>query len=283
MNPNIALITIDSLRYDSALAANTPYLHDLMKKYQRGKTGWVKTGAQATYTLLAHMSLFHAGILPCDNRTTVAPVYNRKKMNLFRAHLDWEKDREEVVFPTPAAPNIVKGFARLGYRTVGVGGVHWFDTRYETSGTVWSQYFDEFYWKPEFGELEFSAFEHQIELVRDIMAKSDDRPLFFFLNISSTHSPYLGNERSPAGQAKSLEYIDSHLPRLMEMLPQPLYLVMMADHGDCMGEDGLWGHAFYHPKVMEIPMAVLEIGFGFGTKIGWGVDWLRQSLSRLRA
>jgi arylsulfatase A-like enzyme len=49
------------------------------------------------------------------------------------------------------------------------------------------------------------------------------------------------------------------LPELIEALPRPLWLVIMADHGDCMGEDGLWGHSFYHPKVMEIPMTVLKI------------------------
>jgi arylsulfatase A-like enzyme len=35
-------------------------------------------------------------------------------------------------------------------------------------------------------------------------------------------------------------------------------VVMCGDHGDCFGEEGLYGHGFYHPKVMQVPMAIFE-------------------------
>ncbi len=258
---NIAIITLDSLRYDAAVAADTPFIHRLMRDCQENFTGWVKVGANATYTLPAHLSLFHAGILPCDNTAGVPPPYNRTRLKVFRATLSWERKPESVVFPTPEAPNIVKGFSRLGYRTLAIGGVHWFDTRYETSGPIWKSYFDEFHWHRDFDEFTVDAFERQLALACPLLSKRDDRPLFFFLNIASTHMPYRGNEATPAGQAKCLEYVDSHLSKLIDALPKPLFLVLMADHGDCMGEDGLWGHNFYHPKVMEIPMAIMKIGY----------------------
>jgi Sulfatase len=258
---NIAVITLDSLRYDAAVAANTPFIKGLMTQWQENFTGWVKAGANATYTLPAHLSLFHAGILPCDNSPDVPPPYNRDKLKVFRATLSWQRQRSNVVFPTPEAPNIVKGFSRMGYRTLGIGGVHWFDTRYQTSGPIWKTYFDEFHWRPDFDEFTVDAFERQVVLARRLLSKPDDRPLFFFLNIASTHMPYRGNDANPAGQAKCLEYVDSHLAGLVDALPKPLFLVLMADHGDCMGEDGLWGHGLYHPKVMEIPMAILRIGY----------------------
>ena len=39
-------------------------------------------------------------------------------------------------------------------------------------------------------------------------------------------------------------------------------VVMCGDHGDCLGENGLWGHGFYHPKVMEVPMAIFNYPSG---------------------
>ncbi len=256
---NIALITIDALRYDTAISARTPYIHGLMKEYQTaGSTGWVKVGAHGTYTLPAHVSMFQAGILPSMNIPQYDAPYNRQRTKLFRAQLSWTRNNK-ALYPTPEAPNIVKGFAKLGYRTLGIGGVHWFDTRYETSKNLWNQYFDEFYWEEEYAEENPEGFERQIDRTRELLTPSDARPLFYFLNVSTTHFPYQGHEKSVAGQIKCLEYIDKHLPTLIELLPRPLHLILMADHGECFGEDGLWEHSCYHPMVMEVPMVSLEL------------------------
>ncbi len=111
----------------------------------------------------------------------------------------------------------------MGYRTLGIGGVHWFDSRFQTSGPIWKSYFDEFYWRCEFDEFTVDAFERQTTLARSLLAKPDDRPLFFFQNIASTHMPYRSNEASPVGQAKCLEYVDSHLAKLVDALPKPSF------------------------------------------------------------
>ena len=91
-------------------------------------------------------------------------------------------------------------------------------------------------------------------MAQKLLKGEDERPIFFFLNISSTHIPYRNGPRNVQGQAACLEYVDSHLPRLLGLLPNPCHVIIVSDHGDCMGEDGLWGHAVYHPKVMEVPM-----------------------------
>ena len=260
LRPNIALVTLDALRYDAAVQAHTPYINELMRQHQRSPKGWFKVGAQGTYTLPAHISMFHAGILPCLTEDSAPPLYNRKKLSIFRSTLKWTR-AGSALYPTPEAENIVRGFRKLGYRTLGIGGVHWFDTRFETSGHLWNNYFEEFFWKQEFGEDTPNAFELQIELIRSLLSTPDERPLFFFLNVSATHSPYRGLTPSVASQAQCLEYVDAHLPELLECLPQPLHLLLLSDHGDCFGEDGFWGHSFYHPRIMEIPMASLEIDF----------------------
>lgn len=122
---NLALITIDALRYDVAQNAETPFLTSLIRKYHSdGPDTWVKVGAHGTYTLPSHISMFHAGILPSMNLPPLQSPYNRKFTKLFRAQLKWTRENK-ALYPTPEAPNIIKGFSQLGYRTVGVGGVHW--------------------------------------------------------------------------------------------------------------------------------------------------------------
>jgi len=249
---NIALITPDSLRYDAALEAVTPNLDAIFSAV--GMKDWVKVGSHGTHTLSSHISMLHAGILPCWNTDDVPGPYNRKKENLFKAQLPWDR-KSDAVYPTPPASNIVIGFKELGYRTVGIGGVHWFDNRFITSGFWEKNFFEEFYWEERFAEEEPDGFEYQIDLAEQLLNGDDERPLFFFLNISSTHIPYRNSSRSIKGQASCLEYIDSHFPRLFKLFPNPCHIILVSDHGDCMGEDGLWGHAVYHPKVMEVPMA----------------------------
>ncbi len=60
----------------------------------------------------------------------------------------------------------------------------------------------------------------------------------------------------PRAQRASLEYVDRELALLFTEL-KDYFAVICGDHGDCWGEDGLWGHGFYHPRVMEVPMVVL--------------------------
>lgn len=231
-----------------------------MHYHQRDPKGWYKVGAHGTYTLPAHISMFHAGMLPSINDPTAPPLYNRNKLSLFKATLNWTRNKA-ALYPTPEADNLIVGFQQLGYRTIGIGGVHWFDDRFQTSRALWTDYFKEFFWSPDFSEENPNGFENQIALSREVLTDRDERPLFFFMNVASTHAPYRGLPRRVESQARCLEYIDLHLERLVSLLPKPLHLVIVGDHGDCFGEEGMWGHGFYHPKVMEVPMLSLELGF----------------------
>ena len=61
-------------------------------------------------------------------------------------------------------------------------------------------------------------------------------------------------------QSQSLQYIDTLFKDLLYIISnrqEGTIMVVCSDHGDCFGEDGLYGHGFYHEKVMEVP-----IGFG---------------------
>jgi arylsulfatase A-like enzyme len=42
----------------------------------------------------------------------------------------------------------------------------------------------------------------------------------------------------------------------VDSVGRPTLVVICGDHGECFGEDEHWGHGFYHPKVMEVPMII---------------------------
>jgi len=253
---SIVLVTIDSLRYDVTQIANTPNFNRLFK--DTGSLGWYKVGSHGTYTLPSHISMFHAGLMPCDNRQDVPPPFNRDKEKLFKVQLAWERTTG-AKFPTPAAPNVIKGFEKIGYRTIGIGGVHWFNDKFSTSRIWGRDYFKEFYWDESFSEQNFHSLGHQIKLISGLKLKEEKKPLFLFLNISCTHKPYLGFGDSVSGQAAALEEVDKLLPSLLGVLPDKCHLMICSDHGECFGEENLWGHGFYHPKIMEIPFAYVEL------------------------
>lgn len=255
MNRNIAFITLDSLRWDAAINAETP---NLKKLFKRLKIGWHKVYAQATYTLPAHVAMFHDGHLPTNDVEIKTPKdYSRRnKYRVFNINLGWNRKRE-FRFQVPEARNLIKGYETLGYRTVGIGGVKWFCTTLPTTN-LWFEYFQEFYWKREFAEENPDAFDEQIVLSKTLL-NNEKGPIVFFLNIPSCHRPCRKNNNLK-GQSLALNYIDSKIPQIFELLPRPVTIFLMSDHGTCFDEDGgLRGHGFYHPKVMEIPMTIIDL------------------------
>jgi phosphopentomutase len=74
-------------------------------------------------------------------------------------------------------------------------------------------------------------------------------------------------ERGPTGrtneafqhQVACAEFLDRRLPGLFEALPADTIVVLTADHGECFGEDGYWGHGVNHPKVFEVPLSIFRL------------------------
>ena len=62
-------------------------------------------------------------------------------------------------------------------------------------------------------------------------------------------------------QVSSIEFLDKALEKLFNNLPNnhQNYFIICSDHGECFGEDGLYGHGFYHPKIMEVPFSIFTI------------------------
>jgi hypothetical protein len=253
MQPNILLLVLDSHRYDVAeiemRARRTPNLAHLFAQAAAG--GWRRVFAQGTYTLPAHISMFHSGFLP-DNRLLDEPVYNRSIRGAWRCQFDLHGPRD-VLFSLPSAPSVMEGFSAEGYTTLGIGGVGWFDLRLPTA-QLWNKYFQYLAWDESFHENHPDSLEKQIACAQAILSIPPPPPLFLFWNVTATHSPFCGHERSIEGQGKALQYIDVHIPAIIGIMKKPCHVFIMGDHGECFGEDGLWGHGFHHEKVMEVPL-----------------------------
>ena len=249
---NFVLITIDSLRYDVAVESNTYNFNNLMQKYQKSGNSWHKVYAQATYTLPAHVSMFsggkfpsnNLGVFPFDRKDSLFSHINSKNIGLFTI------EENDVC--------VTCSFKNKGYRTIGMGSVGWFNDHYGTSKDFWLKYFNEFYYQDNFNVKNSESFRNQILLTEKVL-KNNNASLFFFINIGSTHAPYRHEERSVQGQIKALEYVDNLIVKFIKLFSANTDFFICGDHGECFGEDDMWGHSFYHEKVMAVPACYLEI------------------------
>ena len=273
----LVLVTLDSCRYDTALHARTPFL-DSIAELRPAR-------AHASFTLPAHTALFH-GYPPTivDDPNS----YNPQKcsvMRLMPQYLRLNKAGSDARGTIPG-DNLLDGLRRSGFRVVGGGGVRWFSTQQLRS------YFDSFmYLGPNYGSDEFGLplWEEEDFILRrsrdlsDLVGESER--WFLFINAAETHAPYMTSDmtliekqrryskfRNGKGllpndsncrqlmrnlkdlQTAALEDVDSRLQTLFERLARPFHFMITADHGECFGEDELWGHVFSHPTVLNIPM-----------------------------
>jgi hypothetical protein len=249
-------ITLDSLRYDTAAlaleAGQTPCLGRLVGT-------WERRLAAATYTLPSHVSMF-AGMMPRPARGDDTNL--NREARLFALSTSWQRYRgRNIRYFFDDAPNVPKGFESRGYHTVGVGGVGWFSTAVKASSFWQGEYFQSFLYKPTYGEDNPVAFEEQVKDLGETLSALPRGRRFVFINVSSTHRPYSNGDGSLSVHAQRLclQYVDRHLPRLLALMAPGTRGVICGDHGDCMGEDGLWGHNVVHEKVFEVPYAEFQL------------------------
>ncbi|ABX04485.1 MAG TPA: metalloenzyme domain-containing protein [Herpetosiphon sp.] len=248
---DIVLITLDTLRYDVAVAewtnGGTPNLRALLPH------GWQERHSPGSFTYAAHQAMF-AGFMP-------TPATPGPHGRLFAARFAGSETTTEQTF-TFDAPEIVTGLAQVGYRTICIGGVGFFN-RQTALSCVLPDLFHESYWEPRLGVTEPRSTEFQVALaVERLQAIPAEQRIFLFINISALHQPnchYLAGATgdSLASHAAALRYVDRQLPALFAALRQrnPSFLMICSDHGTAYGEDGFSGHRLAHPTVWTVPYA----------------------------
>lgn len=249
---DVLLMTIDALRYDVARDAlargETPHLAAVLPF-----EGWEPRHSPGSFTYAAHHA-FLAGFLP----TPAAPGTHTRP---FAARFPGSETTAAATFVFEA-PDVASGLAALGYHTVCIGGVGFFNKQ-SPLGSVLPGLFAESHWSPELGVTDPRSTENQVALAERVLARQPPaRRVFLFLNVSAVHQPnrvYVdgATRDTPATHAAALAYVDGQMPRLFAALRRrgPSYVIVCSDHGTAYGEDGYEGHRLGHPVVWTVPYA----------------------------
>lgn len=254
---DVLFVTLDTLRYDVArdelAAGRTP---NLARHLPGGR--WEERHTPGSFTYSAHAAFF-AGFLP----TPITPGPHERLFALRFPGSETTGDRTFVF----DAPDIVTGFAGLGYHTVCVGGVGFFNKQ-TPLGCVLPNLFMESHWRPDLGVTDPEAMPNQVrECLAAVGRVPRNRNLFLFLNVSAIHQPnwfHLPGAETDTieSHAAALRHVDLHLGWLFAELRVrgPWLCVICSDHGTAYGEDGYHGHRLAHPVVWTVPYAefVLE-------------------------
>lgn len=250
---DLVLITIDTLRYDTAVQlaeqGRTPVLSGLIPGGQ-----WERRHAPGNFTFASHTAMF-AGFLP-------TPAHPGRHPRLFAGRFAGSETTagDTWVFDTP---DLVSGLAAAGYHTACVGGVGFFNKQ-GPLGSVLPGMFQESHWEQGFGVTSRTSARNQAGQALEIIAKvPEDQRLFLFMNVSALHQPNWfhlpgASEKdgdSPASHAAAMEYVDAELAPLFAALRLPSFVIVCSDHGTAYGEDGHTGHRLGHEVVWTVPYA----------------------------
>jgi len=249
---DLLFVILDTLRYDVArdelAAGRTPTLAGVLPGGR-----WEERHSPGNFTYSAHAAFF-AGFLP----TPVAPG---KHERLFALRFPGSETTGESTFVFDA-PDMVTGLRDLGYCTVCVGGVGFFNKQ-TPLGRVLPDLFDESHWRPDLGVTDVDSMPNQVTAALSAVERGPrSRRVFLFLNVSAIHQPnwfYLDGaaDDSIASHAAALRHVDGHLGELFAGLRRrgPWLCVVCSDHGTAYGEGGYRGHRVAHPVVWTVPYA----------------------------
>jgi hypothetical protein len=273
---NLVIVVLDSLRYDSWLAAPPASLAELGQVQRR----W----SYASWTAPSHYNLM-MGLMPHSSPSHVyASEYYKRDFLRYADRLGLPDMEFKRLLPSIFLPTYLK--RTLGYRT-----------HARVSMPVLNPYtplnrdFDSYELMPEHNDM--AAIVEQLSF-------EDERPSFWLLNVGETHYPYSvpGQDASDLPhisgvhgvfrqldelrraddqaaeffdearlrslherQVAALEYLDGVFATLLERLPADTWLIVTSDHGELFGEDGYFGHGpIAHEKVLEVPFVEGLVG-----------------------
>lgn len=265
MDPrNLVFIVMDSCRYDSYQQARTPNMDAIGMGEQRF--------SYASWTSPSHYT-YLMGMLPHKSPQGVfaSEVY-KDEFSLWVDRLGVEDLSFKTFVPELSLPKVLQD---QGYFTAARVSMPVLNPLSHLN-----RHFDEY--KLMDNHNDFAGMVEEIEF-------DEDEPGFHFLNLGETHYPYMLDGNSlphisgvhgvfkrmddEMGQAtsdqffdddqmkdlhlqqiKTVEYVDGVLGALIDKAPKGTHFIVTADHGECFGESGYFGHGpIQHPKVMEVP------------------------------
>lgn len=266
---NLVFVVLDSLRYDSWLAAEPATLATLGPVERR----W----SYASWTAPSHYNLL-MGLLPHTSPPEVyASEYYKRDFSRYSERLGVEGIEFKTVLPSIFLPTYLKH--RLGYRTHAMVSMPVLNEH-----TVINRDFDSYELMPSHNDMAAMLPKLRFE---------EGRPAFYLLNVGETHYPYALPDEDPEKwprisgvhgvfkrldepdqgstepreffdreklaelqdrQVRAVGYLDGVFTRLFDLLPPDTWVIVTSDHGELFGEERFFGHGpIMHEKVLEVP------------------------------
>jgi hypothetical protein len=270
---SVLLITLDSCRFDTFLAAVTPHMKAVGPLH--------RARAPSYYTYGSHSAMF-VGFTP-GLAHLAQPFLNPKFGKVFKLVGTGFPGKGSEAY-TLGGRDIIQGFRELGFQTIGSGAVGWFDPDVPT-GKHLTQHFDEFLYPGNPYSL-----RRQLGWLSDRL-NSTRRDVFAFLNVGETHVPYWFEgapwsiEDNPCvpfqtedrsadcrlRQRSAAEFVDRELQDLLQAFMSSTILIC-GDHGDSWGEDGLWEHGFSSEATLTVPLLLRVRGAPIAEDAGRAVS-----------
>jgi len=268
---NLVVVILDSLRYDSWVAAEPTVLSQLGPVERR----W----SYASWTAPSHYNLL-MGLLPHTSPPEVyASEYYKQDFLRYSERLGIDGIEFKSMLPSIFLPTYLRG---LGYDTHAMVSMPVLNPT-----TAINRDFTSFELMPSHNDM--AAMLPKLEV-------HEDQPSFTLLNVGETHYPYALPDEDPSqwprisgvhgvfkrlddreqeqphptepreffDQAKmrelqdrqihAVEHVDRVFERLFDALPSNTWVIVTSDHGELFGEDRYFGHGpTMHEKVFEVP------------------------------
>ncbi len=269
------IVILDSLRYDSFMAAEPKVITRLGKPEKRY--------TYASWTAPSHYNLL-TGLLP---HTTPPHVYASEYYKEDFVNFNKRLGAHDVEFAKMVPGLWLPGFLRnqLGYRTHARVSLPVLNPK-----TGINRDFDTF---------QLMDSHNDMRAMLPTLQFATDRPSFYLLNVGETHYPYakpgedtsmlprisgvngvfkhLDEDVDAQGnlikdtnapkffdqnkldelrerQIDTVRYLDGVFEELYDLVPRNTHIVVTADHGELFGEGGYFGHGpIMHEKVFEVP------------------------------
>jgi hypothetical protein len=272
---NFIIVILDSLRYDSYMAAAPKVINKLGKVEKRY--------SYAAWTAPSHYNLL-TGLLPHTSPENVyASEYYKEDFLNYNKRLGAKGIEFAKMVPGLWLPDLLRN--TLGYRTHARVSLPVLNPK-----TGINRDFDTF---------QLMDSHNDMRAMLSTMKFGSDRPSFYMLNVGETHYPYakpdedssmwprisgvngvfkkldgqtdeegnlIKDEEAPKffnqdkldelreRQIDTVRYLDGVFEELFDMVPENTHIIVTADHGELFGEAGYFGHGpIMHEKCFEVP------------------------------
>lgn len=248
---DIVFICYDSLRYDVAKLAEREKITPNINKYGQ----WKKYQAPGNFTYTSHHGIF-AGFLPIPYES--GNMFENERL-FFPKDIGLGRKPTENAFAFEGS-NIVEGLYKVGYETICIGGVNFFNKRTDI-GRVFPSMFNKSYWTPKFAAQTKNSIEYQVDFIEKKLGEyPKDKRIFLYINMTTTHYPtffYLNgpSEDRVESQKAALAYTDLYIERLLGAFKNRggAFVIAFSDHGTCFGEEEKLFHGINNEIVNTIP------------------------------